>query len=63
MTSKKTHQKKAAIEASLLEYDKLYEAFAQNQWQETNTQAIESSNAYVNKNGLPLAKYRLKLTK
>ncbi|MER8811097.1 type II toxin-antitoxin system CcdA family antitoxin [Mesorhizobium australicum] len=28
-------------------------------WQEENTEAIESSNAYVERNGLPLAKYRL----
>ncbi|WP_263481994.1 type II toxin-antitoxin system CcdA family antitoxin [Mesorhizobium sp. ES1-1] len=28
-------------------------------WQEENKQAIESSNEYVRRNGLPLAKYRL----
>ncbi|MEI9424720.1 type II toxin-antitoxin system CcdA family antitoxin [Mesorhizobium sp. Cs1299R1N1] len=28
-------------------------------WQEENKEAIESSNAYVERNGLPLAKYRL----
>lgn len=28
-------------------------------WQEENREAIESSNAYVEKNGLPLAKHRL----
>ena len=63
MTNKKTQQKQDAIEASLLEYDKLYEAFAQNKWQEANTPAIESSNAFVDKNGLPLAKYDLKRRK
>ncbi|MER8444476.1 type II toxin-antitoxin system CcdA family antitoxin [Mesorhizobium sp. M1066] len=28
-------------------------------WQEENKEAIESSNEYVRRNGLPLAKYRL----
>jgi antitoxin CcdA len=28
-------------------------------WQEENKQALESSNDYVKRNGLPLAKYRL----
>ncbi len=28
-------------------------------WQEENKAAIESSNDYVRRNGLPLAKYRL----
>lgn len=28
-------------------------------WQEENKAAIESSNDYVKRNGLPLAKYRL----
>ncbi|TPJ67330.1 MULTISPECIES: type II toxin-antitoxin system CcdA family antitoxin [unclassified Mesorhizobium] len=28
-------------------------------WQEENKEAIESSNAYVERNGLPLAKRRL----
>jgi antitoxin CcdA len=28
-------------------------------WQEENKEAIESSNAYVERNGLPLAKHRL----
>ncbi len=28
-------------------------------WQEENKKAIESSNAYVERNGLPLAKHRL----
>lgn len=28
-------------------------------WLEENREAIESSNAYVEKHGLPLAKYRL----
>jgi antitoxin CcdA len=28
-------------------------------WQEENKEAIESSNDYVKRNGLPLAKYRL----
>jgi antitoxin CcdA len=28
-------------------------------WQEENREAIESSNDYVKRNGLPLAKYRL----
>lgn len=28
-------------------------------WQEENREAIESSNEYVRRNGLPLAKYRL----
>jgi antitoxin CcdA len=28
-------------------------------WQEENKEAIESSNEYVKRNGLPLAKYRL----
>ncbi|RUY20924.1 post-segregation antitoxin CcdA, partial [Mesorhizobium sp. M7A.F.Ca.CA.001.13.2.1] len=28
-------------------------------WQEENKQAIESSNEYVRRNGLPLAKHRL----
>ncbi|CCV04839.1 conserved hypothetical protein [Mesorhizobium metallidurans STM 2683] len=28
-------------------------------WQEENREAIESSNDYVRRNGLPLAKYRL----
>ncbi|TIQ98626.1 MAG: post-segregation antitoxin CcdA, partial [Mesorhizobium sp.] len=27
-------------------------------WQEENREAIESSNDYVKRNGLPLAKYR-----
>lgn len=29
------------------------------EWLEENREAIESSNAYVEKHGLPLAKYRL----
>ncbi|MBZ9760007.1 type II toxin-antitoxin system CcdA family antitoxin [Mesorhizobium sp. CA8] len=28
-------------------------------WQEENKEALESSNEYVKRNGLPLAKYRL----
>ncbi|AZO73281.1 MAG: post-segregation antitoxin CcdA [Mesorhizobium sp.] len=28
-------------------------------WQEENREAIDSSNDYVRRNGLPLAKYRL----
>ena len=28
-------------------------------WKEENREAIDSSNAYVEKHGLPLAKYRL----
>ncbi|WP_192385252.1 type II toxin-antitoxin system CcdA family antitoxin [Mesorhizobium silamurunense] len=28
-------------------------------WQEENKEALESSNDYVKRNGLPLAKYRL----
>jgi antitoxin CcdA len=28
-------------------------------WKEENREAIESSNAYVEKHGLPLAKYRM----
>ncbi|RVD60887.1 post-segregation antitoxin CcdA [Mesorhizobium sp. M2D.F.Ca.ET.185.01.1.1] len=28
-------------------------------WQEENKEALESSNEYVRRNGLPLAKYRL----
>jgi antitoxin CcdA len=28
-------------------------------WQEENREALESSNEYVRRNGLPLAKYRL----
>ena len=28
-------------------------------WKEENREAIEASNAWVEKNGLPLAKYRL----
>ncbi|TIS50726.1 MAG: post-segregation antitoxin CcdA [Mesorhizobium sp.] len=28
-------------------------------WQEENKKALESSNDYVKRNGLPLAKYRL----
>lgn len=28
-------------------------------WQEENKEAIESSNAYAKRNGLPLAKHRL----
>lgn len=28
-------------------------------WQEENAEAIASSNAYVEKHGLPLAKYRM----
>lgn len=28
-------------------------------WREENREAIESSNEYVERNGLPLAKYRL----
>ncbi len=28
------------------------------QWQKENAEAIESSNAYVEKHGLPLGKYR-----
>ncbi|WP_256752716.1 type II toxin-antitoxin system CcdA family antitoxin [Mesorhizobium sp. Mes31] len=28
-------------------------------WQEENKEAIKSSNAYVKRNGLPLAKHRL----
>jgi antitoxin CcdA len=28
-------------------------------WKEENREAIESSNAYVKKHGLPLAKYRM----
>lgn len=31
----------------------------ERQWLEENREALESSNAYVEKHGLPLAKYRL----
>ena len=30
-----------------------------DRWREENREAIESSNAYVEKHGLPLARYRL----
>jgi len=33
--------------------------YPENQWVQENREAIESSNAYVEKNGLPLAKYRM----
>ena len=32
---------------------------AKRRWQEENREALLSSNAYVEKHGLPLAKYRL----
>lgn len=60
MTSKKTHQNQAAIEASLLEFDELYEALAQNQLKKTNTPAIKDSNSFVDKNGLPVTQFDLK---
>lgn len=31
----------------------------ERRWKEENREAIESSNAYVEKHGLPLAKYRM----
>ena len=33
---------------------------AEAQWQEDNAAAIQSSNAYVNKHGLPFKLYRVK---
>jgi post-segregation antitoxin (ccd killing protein) len=63
MTNQKIHNQNAARNADLTEISQSYGVFFSNEWRRANAQAIESSNAYVNKNGLPLAKYRLKLTK
>ena len=44
-----------ACEAGLAERVR---ATASQRWKQDNQAAIESSNAYVEKNGLPLARYR-----
>lgn len=45
-----------ACEAALRDATK---AERERRWQEENREAIEASNAWVEKHGLPLAKYRL----
>ncbi|HZT04557.1 MAG TPA: type II toxin-antitoxin system CcdA family antitoxin [Steroidobacteraceae bacterium] len=36
-----------------------YQKMKAEQWQQENAEAIRSSNEYVEKHGLPLAKYRM----
>jgi len=53
--------KELAINVSRASEQGIAQAVARKQaerWLEENREAIESSNAYVEKNGLPLARYR-----
>ena len=45
----------ATLERALIEETKKHRAA---QWREENREALQSLNAYIEKHGLPLAKYR-----
>lgn len=47
------------IRRSINEMDTIESSTRRVAWQAENAEAIRSSNEYVRKNGLPLAKYRL----